>query len=260
MASSVKKRCKGSNSTILLVALTVLLTTSGCGGGMLNVKQAFDSNPKAVVMEFPVKTDYLADSVIDLRVPARSTLNPESRAPETCRSSCIIETKPLTADYRDIAKAIHAELRTGLGRSDLKFGTWNEVPSKTAALGMKGPDWSKTGYDIIIWPNITVEYDETALPPMKRDASMRYSYKLKGSVNLMIWRKNAKGDLELVRPSMSGYVYLADVSRSVGDPSVVPLGITVLEQLMPSSTILSELREKSLEGVRRFVKEMKEAK
>lgn len=250
---------KESNGLAVTLAVVVIMTISGCGGGMLNVKQAFDASTKMTVMEFLVKTEYFGDSTVDLRVPARSTFNPDTRAPKTCQGSCVIETAPLSAGYREIAEGIYNEMRSGLGKPELQFGRWSEVPSKKAAFGITAPDWGKTDHKLIIWPYVSVYYDESIKPPMSNKGA-EYSYNLKGSVSFTIWRKNDKGNLEVVRPNMTGHYDLASVSRSVGKPSATPLTIAELEKLMPSSTIFNELREKSLEGVKRFVKELKEAK
>jgi hypothetical protein len=234
-------------------AAAALMVISGCGS-MKEVKMAFDANPKIAVMEFAVKTAYQEDSVIDLTVQPRTPTR-ISRAPEKCNVNCVIEKKPLPAEFRDIAQALHAELQTELGKSDLRYVKWSEVPSKKTSLGISAPDWAKTDYSLIIWPMITVGYDESILPTDKP-----YTYRLKGYVTLYLWRKNAQGDLEILRPGVSGSYQLAYVSSDLPDKSAIYLSLSTLEQLKPSTSIAKELREKSLEGVRRFVKEMKEAK
>lgn len=234
-------------------AAAALMVISGCGS-MKEVKMAFDANPKIAVMEFAVKTDYQEDSVIDLTVQPRTPTR-NSRAPEKCNANCIIEKKPLPAEFRDIAQALHAELQTALGKPDLKYVKWSEVPSKKASFNVSAPDWAKTDYSLVIWPMITVGYDESILPTDKP-----YTYRLKGYVTLYLWRKNAQGELEPLRTGISSAYQLAYVSSDLPDKSVMYLSQSTLEQLKPSTSIAKELREKSLEGIRRFVKEMKEAK
>ncbi len=249
------KRSRGTIVSVVAAAVMTLLVSAGCGGGMLNVKKAFDANPKMAVMEFPVKTDYIGEATVGLSVPARTS----SRAPQSCNVSCIVENEPMPAEFREIAQAIHGELKTGLGKPDMQFGAWSGVPSKKAAFGIMAPDWGKTDYEIVIWPNIYLTYSETIKPPISGNDA-EYSYKLDGSVTLMIWRKNAQGNLDVVRPNITGQYSLGEVFRKIEQPATAPLTIAELEKILPSTTILNELKEKSIGGIKRFVKEIKEAK
>lgn len=249
------KSRRGTIVSVVAAAVMTVLLSGGCGGGMLNVKKELDANPKMVVMEFPIKTDYQAEATVGLSVEARTS----SRAPQSCNVSCIVDNEPMPAEFREIAQAIHEELKTGLGKPDMQFGAWSGVPSKKAAFGIMAPDWGKTDHELVIWPNIYLTYSEMIKPPISGNDA-EYSYRLTGSVTLIIWRKNAQGNLDVVRPNITGRYSLGDVFRNIKQPAKAPLTIAELEKILPSTTILNELREKSIEGVKRFVKELKEAK
>lgn len=236
----------------ILVSCIALLALSGCGGGMVNVKQAFDANPRMVVAEIP--KDQLK---IGLLVPGREN-SKGVRGLARCASvmNCLVETRTMPAEYKDIADVVTEEMRAGLNKPEIKSAKGMNIPLRQNVIGPETPDWDKTEFDMVIQPSISVTYTET----ISTVAAAPFTYSLDGSVTILIRRKDAKGDWEVVKPNMFGYVEVARVSKKIDMTTSTYKSIEELQAMLPPSAIANELREKTREGMKKFIAEMKAAK
>lgn len=229
-----------------------LAILSGCGGGMVNAKQAFDADPKIVVAEFP--NDQLG---IGLVVPGREN-SKGARGLARCSSvvNCLVESRSMPAEYSNIAEAVADEVRIGFGKPGIKSSKGMNVPMKKNTIGPETPDWGKTEFELVIQPSIDVKYTEA----ISSTSTAPFTYSLDGAVTVSIRRKGAKGNWETIKPNMFGYVQIASVSKKLAVASSTYKTIEELQAVLPPSAIADELREKTREGMKKFIAEIMAAK
>jgi hypothetical protein len=233
-----------------MVSLFGLMAGCVTAKGMLRVKQTLKAKPSIFVKGITEK------NTIGLAVPKRSMMYPHSRGPKNCLFPCVIERSPMPPGYDEVTETVVAELRKGLGKPKINAGKEDALPKRNAAFGMEVTDWSKTDYEVIINPNISVIYDET----QKGTREIQYLYTLYGRASLVMWSINKEGDLEMLMPNPSGSYPIASVQKKLGIAAKEPKTLAELMDILPPTSILEEMKEKSKEGIENFIREMKAAK
>lgn len=222
----------------LKVALLIIFATvflGACASGMLRAKRAIDGPDDVYVY------DEKSELILHLNDWGGGEIFGRIKRP---------------ASFDELSVVVAESLKSELGKENIYTSRDDQIPTKTTHVGLDEvvvPDWSKRNYNTLISTVVTLSYfakpESQGMPP--------YTYKLRGKTTLRIVK--LKGDmLEILMPTDSGAIDLAFIERDLELSTGQVASLKSLMKIFPPETILPELKEKTKQGVRRFVKGMKD--
>jgi hypothetical protein len=216
----------------MIIFVTVFF--AGCAGSMLKVKRAVGGPDDIYIV------DDKRELILHLDGMAGGEILGKIKRP---------------GSFDEISVVVAESLKNELAKENIYTSRDDQIPTKTAHKGLaevEVPDWSKRDYKTIISTVVTLSYFATSGP----EGTPPYSYKLKGKTTLRI--SKYEGDkLKILMPTESGTVNLAFIEKDLEISTGQIAGLKSLMKILPPETILPELKEKTKQGVRLFVKEMK---
>jgi hypothetical protein len=216
----------------MIIFVTVFF--AGCAGSMLKVKRAVGGPDDVYIV------DDKRALILHLDGMAGGEILGKTKRPPA---------------FDEISVVVAESLKSELAKKNIHTSRDDQIPTKTTYKGLdevEVPDWSKRDYKTIISTVVTLSYFASSGP----EGTPPYTYKLKGKTTLRI-SKYEGGKLKILMPTESGIVNLAFIEKDLEISTGQIAGLKSLMKILPPETILPELKEKTKQGVKLFVKEMK---